>query len=317
MSFSDLKNKSKLNFDMLSKQLKQMKNGVKYDQDGFWKITRDASGNGQAIIRFLSAPEGEEFPFVQIWSHNFQGPKGKWYIENSRTTLGPNNPDPVSEYNTELWNTGIEANKQRARIQKRKLAYISNILVIKDFAKPENNGKVFLYKYGSKIFEKIKDAINPPFEGDRKFNPFDMFAGAELNLKVKTVDKYPNYDKSEWGRNGKMFESDEEIKETWLKAKSLAEFVSPDKFKSYDELKRHLYDVLEIKPSNSTLKEPMMEQPRQHIGKIIEDDMPFEDADDDDETPLNDEYLETDNSSEEDDFIKNLGLNKDDLEGFK
>ena len=215
--------------------------------DRLFKPQVDKSGNGYAVIRFLPAPEGEELPWARVWNHAFQGPTGLWYIENSLTTL--NQKDPVSEHNTQLWNSGIESDKEIARKQKRKLQYYSNILVITDSSNPENEGKVMLYKYGKKIFDKLMEAMQPAFEDEDPINPFDPFEGANFKLKIRKVDGYWNYDKSEFSSPSPIFESDDEIEEVINKQYPLSEFVAESNFKSYDELKARLNTVLSGKQS--------------------------------------------------------------------
>ena len=227
--------------------------------DRLFKPQVDKAGNGYAVIRFLPAPEGEELPWARVWNHAFQGPTGLWYIENSLTTL--NQKDPVSEHNTQLWNSGIESDKEIARKQKRKLQYYSNILVITDSSNPENEGKVMLYKYGKKIFDKLMEAMQPAFEDEDPINPFDPFEGANFKLKIRKVDGYWNYDKSEFSAPSPIFESDDEIEEVINKQYPLSEFVSPDNFKSYDELKTRLNNVLSGKQSAG-----------RSIGETIDDD---------------------------------------------
>ena len=218
-----------------------------YKDDRQFKAQVDKSGNGYAVLRFLPAPEGEELPWARVWNHAFQGPTGLWYIENSLTTL--NQKDPVSEHNTQLWNSGIESDKEIARKQKRKLQYYSNILVITDSSNPQNEGKVMLYKYGKKIFDKLMEAMQPAFEDEQPINPFDPFEGANFKLKIRKVDGYWNYDKSEFSAPSPIFESDDEIEEVINKQYPLSEFSSPDNFKSYDELKTRLNNVLSGKQS--------------------------------------------------------------------
>ena len=215
--------------------------------DRLFKPQVDKAGNGYAVIRFLPAPEGEELPWARVWNHAFQGPTGLWYIENSLTTL--NQKDPVSEHNTQLWNSGIESDKEIARKQKRKLQYYSNILVITDSSNPENEGKVMLYKYGKKIFDKLMEAMQPAFEDEDPINPFDPFEGANFKLKIRKVDGYWNYDKSEFSAPSPIFESDDEIEEVINKQYPLSEFVAESNFKSYDELKARLNTVLSGKQS--------------------------------------------------------------------
>lgn len=221
------------------------KNTGSKEDERFWQPEVDAAGNGYAVIRFLDAPavDGEDaMPWVQVFSHGFQGPGG-WYIENSLTTLGQK--DPVSEYNTQLWNSGIEANKEIARKQKRRLTYISNVLVIKDTANPANEGKVFLYKYGKKIFDKIKEKIEPQFEDEKAVNPFSFWEGANFKLKIRKVEGYRNYDKSEFDTASPLFDGeDDKIEKLWKSEHSLKEFLDAKHFKSYDELKSKLDRVL-------------------------------------------------------------------------
>ena len=209
--------------------------------DRLWKLDVDKSGNGYAVIRFLPAPDGEDLPFVKLYSHAFQGPGG-WYIENSLTTLGQK--DPVSEHNSELWNNGTDAGKDTARKQKRKLTYISNIYVVKDPANPENEGKVFLYKYGKKIFDKLTAAMQPEFEDEEAIDPFDFWQGANFKLKAKNVAGYRNYDSSEFASTSALLDDDDALEAVWKKQFSLAELVAADQFKSYDELKTRLNSVL-------------------------------------------------------------------------
>ena len=243
LDFSALK-KGRGNFDSLMKEVEKIATPQTQEaqkDDRFWSLEVDKAGNGSAIIRFLPPPKGEDLPWVRIWNHGFQGPTGKWYIENSLTTLGK--PDPVSELNTELWNSGTEANKEIARKQKRRLAYIANIYVVKDPAHPENEGKVFLYKFGKKIFDKIKDVMQPQFEDEEPINPFDFWKGANFKLKARNVEGYRNYDKSEFDSATPLAE-DEQMETIWKRQHSLAEFVDPKNFKSYDELKSKLHLVL-------------------------------------------------------------------------
>ena len=243
MSFANLKKQSKLGSltQKLVKEVEKMNNTGGSADDRNWKLECDKSGNGYAVIRFLPAPDGEDLPFVKLYSHAFQGPGG-WYIENSLTTLGKK--DPVSEYNTQLWNNGTDAGKETARKQKRKLTYISNIYVVKDPANPENEGKVFLYKYGKKIFDKLTAAMQPEFEDEEAIDPFDFWQGANFKLKAKNVAGYRNYDSSEFAATSALLNDDDAMEEIWKKEFSLAELVAADQFKSYDELKTRLGYVL-------------------------------------------------------------------------
>jgi hypothetical protein len=243
MSFSDLKKQSKLGSltAKLVKEVEKMNNSASSGDDRLWKLECDKSGNGYAVIRFLPAPNGEDLPFVKLYSHAFQGPGG-WYIENSLTTM--NQKDPVSELNSELWNNGTDAGKEVARKQKRKLTYVSNIYVVKDPANPANEGKVFLYKFGKKIFDKLTAAMQPEFEDETPIDPFDFWQGANFKLKAKNVAGYRNYDSSEFAAQGALLDDDDAMEAIWKKQYSLAELVAADQFKSYDELKKRLDYVL-------------------------------------------------------------------------
>ena len=246
MSFADLKKQSKLGSltQKLVKEVEKMNNAGSSGDDRLWKLECDKGGNGYAVIRFLPAPEGEDLPFVKLYSHAFQGPGG-WYIENSLTTLSQK--DPMSEYNTMLWNNGTDSGKEQARKQKRKLTYVTNIYVVKDPANPDNEGRVFLYKFGKKIFDKITAAMQPEFEDEEAIDPFDFWQGANFKLKAKNVAGYRNYDSSEFARQDTLLEDDEAMEAIWKKEYSLEDFVAPDQFKSYDELKKRLDYVLGLK----------------------------------------------------------------------
>ena len=251
MSFADLKKQSRLGnlTAKLVKEVDKMNKGNSMGDDRLWKIERDKSGNGYAVIRFLPAPEGEENPYVQVWSHAFQGPGG-WYIENSLTTLGQK--DPLGELNTQMWATGNRSDQETVRKRKRKLSYYSNIYVVKDPANPQNEGKVMLFKYGKKIFEKISSALKPEFEDESPMDAFDLWTGGNFKLKVRMADGYPNYDKSEFEPSGVLENyDDEDLERIWKKCYSLQEFISPDNFKSYDQLKARLDAVLGTKKVES------------------------------------------------------------------
>ena len=243
-NFKNLKKQSSLGAltSKLVKEVEKMNNAGGGADEKFWKLECDKAQNGYAVIRFLPAPDGEDMPFVKLYSHAFQG-KGGWYIENSLTTL--NQKDPLSEYNSELWNNGTDAGKEQARKQKRKLSYIANILVVKDPANPQNEGGVFLYKFGKKIFDKLMSAMQPEFEDEDAINPFDFWEGANFKLKAKNVAGYRNYDSSEFGKVEALLDGDDDALEAlWNKQHSLAELVAPDQFKSYDVLKKRLDQVL-------------------------------------------------------------------------
>ena len=244
MSISALRNQNSL--DKLLQQVQKDESPAtekkSYVDERLWKPNVDKAGNGYAVIRFLPAPKGEELPWVRVWNHAFQGPTGQWYIENSLTTL--NQKDPVSEYNSQLWNSGVESDKEIARKQKRKLQYYSNIYVVQDSANPENEGKVFLYRYGKKIFDKLMETMQPAFEDETPINPFDLWEGANFKLKIRKVDGYWNYDKSEFDSVTQLKSTDEELEAIWNAEHSLADFTAPSNFKSYDELKTRLDAVL-------------------------------------------------------------------------
>jgi len=256
MDFETLKSSSS-NFDKLTKALEQnlapedQSNKNKYQDDRFWKPEMDKTGNGYAVIRFLPSIEGEDLPWQRVWSHAFQD-KGGWFIENSLTTLGQK--DPVSEENTRLWNTGLDSDKEIARKRKRKLSYHANILVVSDPKHPENEGQVKLYKFGKKIFDKITEAMQPAFEDESPINPFDFWKGANFKLKIRKVDGYWNYDKSEFESVSAIAESDDKIKEIWSKQHALKAFVDPSNFKTYDELKEKLNRVITGDRNASTVE---------------------------------------------------------------
>lgn len=284
-SFANLKRNSG-NLDKLAKAIEQLNSAdSSNEKDNFWKPEVDKAGNGYAVIRFLPAPpvDGDEgLPWVKVFDHGFQGPGG-WYIENSLTTLGQK--DPVSEYNSQLWNSGIEANKEVARKQKRRLSYISNIYVVEDSKNPQNEGKVFLYKFGKKIFDKINEAMNPQFDDEKAINPFDLWEGANFKLKIRNVEGYRNYDKSEFSAPGALFEDDEKLEAVWNKEYSLKEFLDPSKFKSYDELKARLDKVLgldgNVPAPRSTTAESAKAAPTPAARKPVVEDSGISDDDDD------------------------------------
>ena len=243
MSFADLKKKSSLGSltQKLVKEVEKMNNSGVGADERLWKPELDKTGNGFAVIRFLPAPEGEDIPWAKMYSHAFQGPGG-WYIENSLTTTG--GKDPVSDYNRELWNSGNESDKDVVRKQKRKLSYYANIYVVKDPTNPQNEGGVFLYKFGKKIFDKIMEAMQPEFEDETPINPFDFWQGANFKLKIVKKDGFWNYDKSEFDSVAPLLDDDEALEALWKKQYSLAAVTAPDQFKSYEDLKRRLDYVL-------------------------------------------------------------------------
>jgi hypothetical protein len=252
MDFKKLKSTSgKSGLDKLTAELNKI-SGSKVESksdDRFWYPNVDKAGNGYAVIRFLPAPPNEEVPFIRMFEHGFKGPTGSWYIENSLTTIGKT--DPVGELNNQLWNSGLESDKNIAREQKRKLHFISNVYVITDQQNPENEGKVFLFKYGKKIFDKLNEAMNPQFADEDAINPFDFWAGANFKLKIRNVEGYRNYDKSEFAPSGPLFDDDSKMESIWQKEYSLQDFLAPSNFKSYDELKAKLNKVLGVDGSTA------------------------------------------------------------------
>jgi len=268
MDFETLKT-SHSNFDKLTKALEANlnpedtnKSKDKYTDERLWKPELDKTGNGYAVIRFLPAPNGEDMPWQRVWSHAFQD-KGGWYIENSLTTL--NQKDPVSEENTRLWNTGVDSDKEIARKRKRKLSYYSNILVVSDPKHPENEGKVFIFKYGKKIFDKITEAMQPAFEDEQPINPFDFWKGANFKLKIRKVDGYWNYDKSEFEAVSQVASDDNSIKAIWEKQYALKPFIDPSNFKTYDELKEKLNRVITGTRNTETVENAELPPAKQSV----------------------------------------------------
>ena len=249
MSLENLKSMRGSSIDKLVKAAEAVSSAKpetnNYTDDRFWKPTRDKAGNGYAVIRFLPAKEGEDLPWVRYWDHGFKGPNGLWYIEKSLTSI--NQPDPVSEVNTQLWNTGRDEDKALARERKRRLHYVSNILVINDPENPQNNGQVKLYQFGKRIFDKIMDAMQPQYADESPVNPYDFWEGADFKIKIRKVDGWVNYDKSEFSAPSALFEGDEaQLEDVYGKLHSLSEFTDPKSYKSYDELKAKLNRVLGV-----------------------------------------------------------------------
>ena len=247
-SFKDLKANRMNNLQNLTKQVEKLAEKPSYEDDRIWKCEKDNTGNGYAVIRFLPAPQQEDVPWVRLWTHGFKGPGG-WYIENSLTTPRSDAPsgtkDPVSVANTTLWNSGVESDKSIARERKRKLSYYSNILVIEDSMNAENEGKVFLFRYGKKIFEKIESVMNPEFKDETPINPFDFWAGADFKLKIRKVDGYANYDKSEFATPTPLLDGDDgKLEELWKTQHSLQGILAPENFKSYQELEARFNTVI-------------------------------------------------------------------------
>jgi hypothetical protein len=255
MDFNTLISKSNSNLDKFREASEKETAKSFKDQDGYWQPQVDAAGNGYAVIRFLppSAADGEDaLPWVKFFHHGFQGPTGLWYIEKSRTTLGQD--DPVSEYNSKLWATNLESNKKIVREQKRKLTYVSNIYVVSDPKNPENEGKVFRFKYGKKIYDKILEAMDPkktdPFSDKDPIDPFHFILGANFKLKIRKVEGYRNYDKSEFAEVSPLLGGDAtKLKAVWEQQYSLKELIAQSEFKDYATLKQRLDRVLGIDTS--------------------------------------------------------------------
>ena len=242
MSFNDFKKKSKSNMTDLIRKMEDQNKKTDYKDDRFWRPEIDKTGNGFAIIRFLPEVENEDCPWAKVYSHAFRGPGG-WYIENCLTTISQK--DPVSELNTQLWNSGVESDKNLARDRKRKLNYTSNIYVVSDPSNPQNEGKVFLYKYGAKIFEKLQEVMKPEFKDEEAINPFDFWKGANFRLKIRKVAGYTNYDKSEFDSSSPLCKGDDtELEKVWKSQHPLIEFTNSSNFKTHQELKDRLYEVL-------------------------------------------------------------------------
>ena len=261
MSFEALKRNRGTDISQLVKAAEAVGGGEKknYDDDRIWKPTVDKAGNGYAVLRFLPAAEGTELPWVRYWDHGFKGPTGLWYIENSLTSIGQ--PDPVGELNSRLWNSGIEADKETARAQKRRLHYVVNALVVQDPSAPQNEGRVVLYKFGKKIFDKIMDVMQPSFADEKAINPFDFWEGADFKLKIRQVEGYRNYDKSEFASPSSLYDGEEsKLEATYNQLHDLSEFTDPKNYKTYDELKTKLARVL---GEESSMGAPTMRQESQ------------------------------------------------------
>jgi len=270
-------NSGKASLDKLSGDLAKLSTPAESWQDNrFWYPNIDKAGNGFAVIRFLPAPGDESTPFVRLWEHSFKGPTGQWYIENSRTTLGSGNADPVAEVNSKLWNVSTDDDsptRKQARAQKRNLRFICNIFVIEDKLNPENNGKVFLFKFGKKIFDKINSAMNPAFEDEQKFNPFDLWAGANFKIKIRTVDKQRNYDQSGFADTSPLSDDDGELETIWKQEHSVQAFISESNFKPYVDLKKRLDLVL------GNTEAPAARRAAVHSKKSeIDDEVPWHDT---------------------------------------
>ena len=248
MSFASLKKSSVAHLKQLSEKMNNENKRGNFEDNRFWQPELDKSGGGFAVVRFLPAIDGEDSPYIKIYNHGFKI-NGKWFIENCPTSMGTGNPCPVCESNNLLWNSGIEENKEIVRKRKRVMKYISNIIVLSDAKHPENEGKIFLFNYGPKIFTKLMNAINPEFEDEKSFNPFCFWEGAPFKIKIRQVEGFRNYDKSEFGESGPLFESDDEMEKVWKSQYPLQEFLSPKNFKPYNELKTKFLSVINSSPS--------------------------------------------------------------------
>lgn len=301
MSFKDLKKNRSNTIDKLRQAAEKVTDTKKSNTDDrIWKPTVDKAGNGYAVIRFLPAGEGQEFPWVQYWDHGFKGPTGRWYIEKSLTSIGQS--DPVSEANSELWATGRDEDKQIARERKRRLHYVSNIYVVSDPANPENEGKVMLFKYGKKIFDMINDAWTPQFQDEKPVNPFDFWeGGANFKLKIRQVDGYRNYDKSTFDDPEALFDDDDKLEEVYNQLHDLKEFTDPKNYKSYEDLKKRFEFVIGASGSASKATSaenisfddeeqeqsaPAMKEAKAKPQKVAEPESFDSDDDDDDDDTL-------------------------------
>ena len=292
MSLASLKRKNNLDSLLDAAQKENAPQEKKsYVDERLWRPQLDKSGNGYAVIRFLPPCDGENLPWAKLWSHAFQGPTGQWYIENSLTTLSQK--DPVSEHNTRLWNSGVESDKEIARKQKRKLQYYSNIYVVSDTKNPDNEGKVFLYRFGKKIFDKLMEAMQPAFEDETPINPFDFWKGANFKLKIRKVDGYWNYDKSEFDNVSTLSDNDDELEKVYKSQYSLDEFTAPTNFKSYDELKTRLDMVLSGTVAVSTVETLMEDEP---TAPVVVDTKAVSATDDEDDAMSYFEKLASDES---------------------
>lgn len=295
MSFDKLKQNRAAAISKLVNAAEKAGGTKTYGDDRLWAPTVDKTGNGYAIIRFLPAKEGEDLPWVRYWDHGFKGPTGRWYIENSLTSIGQT--DPVSELNSVLWNSGNEKDKEVARDRKRRLHYVSNVLVISDPANPANEGKVFIFKYGKKIFDKINDLMQPQFQDETPVNPFDFWGGANFRLKIRNFEGYRNYDKSEFDRPSELFDGDDKrLEEIYGQLHSLSDFIDPKNYKSYAELKKKLIEVLGEEAVNGSASVAHTAVAEVNVGRTVEassvpaasssydqegDDSPFQSSSDD------------------------------------
>lgn len=251
MSFANLKRSGKDKFKQLAEKMTSENKGASFADDRMWQPDIDKSGSGFAIIRFLPAIESEEIPYVKMYNHAFKV-GAKWFIENCPTTIGQD--CPICSFNSEMWATGTQANQDIVRKRKRQLKYISNIMVLQDAKRPQNEGKVFLYSYGAKIFAKLMNAIEPEFEDEKSFNPFDFWEGAPFKLKIRNLEGYRNYDKSEFGETGPLFNDDDAMEEVWKQQYALQDFVDPKNFKPQEELKKKFLSVVSAPQVNAEVE---------------------------------------------------------------
>ena len=290
MSFANLKrNRGKIDQLVAAADAAGGGSNKNYGDDRMWKPTVDKQNNGYAVIRFLPAAEGNDLPWARFWDHGFKGPTGKWYIEKSLTSIGQN--DPVGELNSRLWNSGLESDKEIARKQKRRLHYVSNVYVVSDPGNPANEGKVFLFQYGKKIFDKLMDAMQPEFADEKPLNPFDFWEGANFKLKIRDVEGYRNYDKSEFASPSSLLDGDEEeLEKVYSAMHNLNEFTDPKQYKTYDELQAKLQSVLgaavmagapKIEDEIRLGEEAQPPRMREAAPASVAEEISFEDDDDD------------------------------------
>ena len=291
MDITTLRKMRNTDFGKISTEFNKIANpqseSKSYQDDRFWKLEADKAGNATATIRFLPRAEGDDLPWVRIFNHGFQGPTGKWYIENSLTTIGEN--DPVGELNSRLWNTGNDADKEVARKQKRRLQYYANVLIVSDPKHPENEGQVRLYKFGKKIFDKIMDKARPTFEDETPVNVFDLWEGADFKLRQRKVEGYPNYDQSVFNAPAPIAEDEEEILKVVNAQHKLSEFLDKKNFKTYEELSRKLVSVLNSEmaapaPSAANMDDEDSDYTppvRQAAKPVVKISKPADDGDDD------------------------------------
>lgn len=267
MSFAELKKNRATSITKLAEAAAKVAEGKKnYSDERFWAPVVDKAGNGYAVIRFLPAAEGEDTPWVRYWDHGFKGPTGRWYIENSLSTIGKD--DPVGVMNTKLWNSGNDKDKDTVRLRKRRLHYVANIQVISDPANPANDGKQFLFKFGKKIFDKVVDKMQPEFADDVAVNPFDLWTGADFKLKIRNVEGYRNYDKSEFATPTPFLGGDDaKLEAVYKKLVPLKEFIDPKNFKSYEELEKKLKEVLGDEALTPEQRAEMEEAPAPRASK--------------------------------------------------